>query len=98
MIYFTADLHFGHKNIITFCNRPFAGTQEMNRALIDNWNSRVQKSDEVYLLGDVSFAAAEYTKHMLEQLNGKIYLIKGNHDSDKALKVWGSRFEWIDKL
>ena len=55
MIYYTADPHFGHEAILHFCHRPFADVEEMNRVLMENWNSVVQAEDEVYLLGDVFF-------------------------------------------
>lgn len=52
-IFFTADLHFWHENIIQYCQRPFASADEMNSALISNWNARVTPDDTVYILGDV---------------------------------------------
>ena len=51
MIYFTADTHFDHANIIRFCNRPFATVEEMNETLIANWNRKVHGNDTVYILG-----------------------------------------------
>ena len=42
MIYYTADLHLGHANVIRHCDRPFKSIDEMNEALIQNWNSRVK--------------------------------------------------------
>jgi calcineurin-like phosphoesterase family protein len=56
MIYFTADLHLGHANIIRHCDRPFANAAEMDDALIANWNRRVRSSDSVYILGTSFFA------------------------------------------
>lgn len=53
MIYFTADTHFWHENIIRFCNRPFTCAAEMDEALIANWNSRVKGNDIIYILGDM---------------------------------------------
>lgn len=52
MIYFTADTHFGHCNVIRFCDGPFASAEEMDEAMIQNWNERVTGNDTVYILGD----------------------------------------------
>jgi len=81
MIYFTADLHLFHNNIIKYCNRPFKTVSEMNDAIIDNWNNIVKnKSDIVYILGDLSFAHPQFTEEALNKLTGRKILIKGNHD------------------
>ena len=83
MIYFTSDLHFYHKNIIKYnpSFRDFKDTDEMNEKLIELWNSVVTPEDTVYNLGDLSMAAN--TKKVIEvakRLNGKHFLILGNHD------------------
>lgn len=80
MIYYTADLHLGHKNIIQYENRPYQDVEEMDTALIANWNSVVNNEDEVYVLGDFCFKGATKAIEYLEQLNGRICLIRGNHD------------------
>ena len=80
MIYFTSDLHFGHKNIIRFDNRPFATIEEMDDELIKRWNNKVTKDDTVYILGDISWHNDDRTYEILKQLNGHKRLIKGNHD------------------
>lgn len=54
MIYFTSDLHLGHRGIISMQNRPFENLQEMNQVLIRNYNAVVHKNDMVYILGDIS--------------------------------------------
>ena len=55
MVYFTSDLHLGHRNIISLQYRPFESVEEMDRALIDNFNSVVKKNDTVFILGDICY-------------------------------------------
>ncbi len=55
MIYFTADPHFGHANIVKMCGRPFEDIKEMNEALIAAWNDRVSGNDTVYIVGGILF-------------------------------------------
>jgi calcineurin-like phosphoesterase family protein len=78
-IFFTADQHFGHKNIIKFNNRPFSTIEEMDAELINRWNFVVKKKDIVYVLGDFAFQKPE---EYLSKLNGNIIRIKGSHDHD----------------
>ena len=94
-LYFTADSHFNHANIIKFCNRPFNNVEQMNETLIDNWNQVVGKDDIVFHLGDFCLGgAAEWTK-LLDRLNGKIYLILGNHDLKNFRQGFIQRFEHV---
>ena len=79
-IWSVSDTHFGHVNIIKFCNRPFNSVEEMDKALINNWNSVVQPNDIVFHLGDFAFAPNARWKQLIQILNGHIYLIVGNHD------------------
>lgn len=92
-IWFTSDNHFGHKNIIKFSNRPFATMEEMDEEMIKRWNEKVQPQDEIYHLGDVGLCSSGRLKEILNQLNGKIYLVRGNHES--AAEACKERFEWI---
>jgi calcineurin-like phosphoesterase family protein len=79
--WFTSDLHFGHKNIIKYRTRPWASVQEIDEALVANWNAVVKPEDEVWNLGDVAFCCKpEYAAGLLERLNGKHHLLMGNHD------------------
>lgn len=80
MVYFTADLHFYHKNIITATNRPFSNEDEMNRVLIQNWNDKVSFDDDVYILGDFTMKGPALAASVLYGLKGKKHLIRGNHD------------------
>jgi calcineurin-like phosphoesterase family protein len=85
-IFVTSDQHLDHTNIIKYCKRPFRTTEEMNDTLIDNWNRTVKKSDTVYLVGDLAFGrGSRNTDYWLNQLNGNIVFIKGNHDKSKNI-------------
>lgn len=81
-IWFTSDLHFGHRNVIRFCDRPFADEKEMGKSLIENWNNTVGDNDIVFVLGDTFwFNDSRGIKKVLGQLKGKdIYILPGNHD------------------
>lgn len=78
-IFFTSDTHFGHANIIKYCGRPFTTVEEMDETIIERWNSRVKPKDVVYHLGDFMLCNKKYD-HFLNRLNGKVILIRGNHD------------------
>ena len=75
MIYFIADTHFFHNNILRLEGRPFSSVEEMDQALIQNWNAKVSPSDDIYILGGPLLA-----NELLKQLQGRKYLIHGNHD------------------
>lgn len=93
--WFSADLHLGHANIIDYCNRPFASVDEMNEAIIARWNERVAPGDTAWLLGDVAMGNRAETLPLLARLNGRKYLVAGNHDTafhGFKLKRDGDRF------
>lgn len=82
----TSDLHFGHKNVIIYDQRPFKDVHEMNKALTENWNALVAPEDLVIIVGDVSLERDEKTwRSYLEKLNGIKILVQGNHDKEKAI-------------
>lgn len=78
-IYLIADPHFGDDRIRKYENRPFSSAQEMDDALIANWNAVVDDTDTVYVLGD--FGADGCEAEVLAQLKGRKLLVKGNHDT-----------------
>lgn len=87
-IWFTADTHFNHKNIITYCNRPYSTLVDHDNSLITNWNGVVQEADTIYHLGDFAFGKPEEWRGIIDQLHGNINLIYGNHDHrDKLRKL-----------
>ena len=79
-----SDLHFGHANVIKYCNRPFIDAEDMDKKLIENWNSVVSKDDIVYVLGDFTLSRRmDVIKHYVQALNGFKVLVMGNHDTRK---------------
>lgn len=92
---YTSDLHFGHKDIIAFDHRPFYDINQMDFTLIKLWNSRVQKDDHVYILGDFCCGSDKPAEYYLRQLKGHKHLIIGNNDkelldNDKAMSYFES--------
>ena len=96
MIWFTADLHLGHNNIIKYCNRPFNSVKEMNGTIIKNWNAVVDNNkDTVYVLGDFSMSSDKKNlEDWFNALKGKKILVVGNHDSKECLNLpWKGVFD-----
>jgi len=81
-LWFTSDLHLHHENIIKFCNRPFKNVGHMDRTIIDNWNSVVQKDDYIIIAGDFCWGSTKMWLYFLDQLQGIKILVRGNHDKD----------------
>lgn len=84
MKYFTSDTHFGHANIIRYCQRPFASVAEMDAVMIQNIQSTLTEDDELYFLGDWSMSYHQYT--LIRRLKFcHLYFILGNHDHANKL-------------
>lgn len=87
MIYFTSDTHYGHSNVIGYCGRPFRNVHHMNQAMICNFNERVSPGDTTYHLGDFAFLPRSRLAELRSCLNGKIILIRGNHDKNEQIML-----------
>lgn len=97
--FFTSDLHFAHKNIVKWSERPYDDVDAMDEALVAEWNAVVRPGDRVFVLGDFSFAEPGKTSTILQRLVGQKFLIRGNHDSRTALKKtvgWCSVQDYVD--
>lgn len=79
-VFFTADSHFGHANILEYTHRPFSDIEEMNAGLIERWNKRVGPDDVVYDLGDFTLGMGRDAGKYFSKLNGMIHVIPGGHD------------------
>lgn len=84
MIYFTADLHFQHDNIIKYSDRPFKTIKQHDEMLMNNWNKTLNNEDIIYILGDFCLGEEKYKEfysRTLKKLKGEKHLIIGNHDN-----------------
>ena len=94
-VFFTSDTHFSHENIIKFCRRPFKDASHMNDELIRRWNEVVGPDDIVFHLGDFAWGGSDVWNSIMSRLNGKIYLVLGNHDEKNIRQGYMKRFEWV---
>lgn len=99
-IFVTSDTHFGHANIIGYCNRPFSSPEDMDWGMVKRWNMVVKPEDHVWHLGDVYMGGSrEYIDHVLSSLNGRKRLVLGNHDNGRdqlLLKHFEKIVAWRD--
>lgn len=99
MKFYTSDLHFGHRNVILFDHRPFTDINEMDNVLIYLWNGRVQKDDDVYILGDFCYRNDKSAEWYLRKLKGRKHLVIGNHDGELLKNPQAmAQFETVDKM
>ncbi|MFH1256414.1 MAG: 2'-5' RNA ligase family protein [Candidatus Diapherotrites archaeon] len=90
-VFLISDLHLDHENIIKYCHRPFKNAEEMNKTIVENWNSTVGKNDAVYFLGDMAFGkGSRKASYWIKQLNGKITFIEGNHEEVGNIKSYST--------
>ena len=94
-VWFTSDTHFGHENIIRFCNRPFKNAEEMNAQLIRRWRETVPEDGIVFHLGDFAHGNARLWNDILSALPGRKFLILGNHDMKALRQGYMNRFELV---
>lgn len=97
MEFFISDTHFGHKNIIRHCNRPFQSIEEMDEVMIEKWNNKVSKSDTVYIVGDFVWNKGKLP-YYAERLAGTKILIAGNHDETWTRKREHLNFSYFAEV
>lgn len=84
-IRYISDTHFGHKNCLTYDNRPWKDITTADEEMVHLWNEHVGDDDIVYHLGDFVWGGYKDWERILEQLNGQIYIVKGNHDKETTI-------------
>ena len=98
MIYFSSDLHFNHNKPFIYADRGFSSVDEMNTAIIDNFNSMLTDRDDLYLLGDTLMGNTSETILLFQQLKGKIHLIWGNHDTSNRKRILAQQPNVVEVL
>jgi len=99
--FITADEHYGHRNIIKYCNRPFANVDEMRETIIERHNKKVPNSSNYLTIhvGDMFWntLALGEALDILGRLNGRHAFVFGNHDDliEKYLTDFGYQFDWM---
>lgn len=97
--WFTSDLHLNHAKIIEYAKRPFPDVETMNFEIVRRWNESVAREDDVYLIGDVGMGDKQQVVDLIYQLNGRIFLVPGNHDVGLMnISRFRDRFAWIRSL
>lgn len=90
-IYVTSDLHFNHDRSFIWGTRGFTSIQEMNKEIIKRFNKTTTLEDDIYILGDICLGGPDSlseNKELIESLNGKLHIVKGNHDTDKRIEMY----------
>lgn len=96
MKYFTSDLHFGHRRIISLSNRPYDNVEEMDECMLKTINTKVQPTDELWILGDVCMGTLDHTLSLVERIICPVTIVAGNHD--RCHPVNGDKhLAWIDR-
>ena len=96
MIRYIADMHFDDEDIIAYDNRPFDSTEEMNEAMIANWNRVVTDPEDLtWILGDFCAGDGQRWSEILSLLNGRKAMVLGNHDNRAAAEAAGEFLEEI---
>lgn len=99
--FYTADPHFGHANIMKFCDRPFSRVGEMDSRILNAYQSSVGPDDDLWILGDLTFARSEdrgRVAAMLGSIPCRKHLVAGNHDPAwvRELPEWSSVHDLVE--
>lgn len=100
-IFVTSDLHFNHDREFVWKVRGYESVYEMNEAIVERFNSVVQPGDEVYILGDLCLggggpAILADNKALIERLNGRLHIIRGNHDTEPRVRMYATCTNVVD--
>lgn len=99
-IWFIADLHIHHKNILTYQVNRIKGMSlkskdditAHDKYIVDMINSMVKREDRLYIIGDMMFGSREEAIDLLSKIHCDKFFINGNHD--KAFNQLDNYFQW----
>ena len=94
-IYLTSDLHFCHDKEFIYGPRGFKNIWDMNKAIVENWNSTVTEDDDVYVLGDLMLNNNEEGIKLIKSLRGRIHIVTGNHDTYNRVARYRNTFNVV---
>lgn len=89
-VFITSDLHLGHDRSFIYEPRGFKSIEEHDEEIIKRWNSVIDAGTEVYCLGDLMLGNNNHGLECIKKLNGNIHVIRGNHDTDTRMKLYGT--------
>lgn len=92
-LWFISDTHFGHARIIELAGRPFGSVTDMDEQIVRDWNDKVAPEDVVIHLGDLALGDLASSLHRTSRLNGRRFLIPGNHDRVSLAYDHGKQIE-----
>lgn len=100
-VFVTSDLHFNHDREFVWKVRGYESVYEMNEAIVERFNSVVQPGDDVYILGDLCLggggpAILADNKALIERLNGRLHIIRGNHDTEPRVRMYETCANVVD--
>ena len=84
-LFITSDLHFYHKNIIKYCNRPFEDIYQMNEKILSEFdnlptNSTILNLGDLYISSKAKFEDVKYVVDRMKYNGKKLIILLGNHD------------------
>jgi calcineurin-like phosphoesterase family protein len=89
--WFSADWHLHHANVIKYDGRPFTSVEQMNEAILSNWEKVVHKGDEFFYLGDFCLGSTHKAEELLYRMSlhgADMFFIRGNHDKKDMVALY----------
>lgn len=99
-VYFSSDLHLGHRNIHNYRTR-FSSGEEHDEYIMDMLSGLINKRYTYWFLGDVCFTKDALKKFSsLQKTKDHFKIVLGNHDLERNLTIrdWANEFNHVYSL